>query len=195
MPNEVYYPQLLTNKEAFPANIMFTFYERSSTTSSSAQDIVHLYMPENFGQPSTASWDHSFSGGQAVLGALGAGATAAADLASRISGGRTKGVTDWIASSMGALGKYTAPASDLAQLKAGMTLNPYITQMFRGVDLRNFQFTFRLTPFSEGDCDTIYSIIKIFRKWALPSGPARRWQLYLSELSWRGRDPVSMVGW
>jgi hypothetical protein len=170
MVNEVYYPELLTNKEAFPANVMFTFYERTSTTSSSAQDIIHLYMPENFGQPSTVSWDNSFRGGQAVLGAASAGATAIGDAMSKV-GGRFAGVSSWVSTIAGAVGKYTAPASDLAQLKAGMTLNPYLTQMFRGVDLRNFQFTFRLTPFSESDCDKIYNIIKIFRKWSLPSGP------------------------
>lgn len=173
MANEVYYPEILTNTEAFPANIMFTFYERSSTTSSSPEDIVHLYMPEHFGQPSTVSWDHAFSGGAALLGAGAAGLSAITDLSNTARGIRMgmAPLTGYANQFLGAAQKYGAPAKDLAQLKAGVTLNPYITQLFRGVDLRNFQFSFRLTPFTERDCDTILDILRIFRKWSLPSGP------------------------
>lgn len=73
---ELYYPQLLTNKEAFPANIHFTFYERFSTQASQMRDQVHLYMPEQFGQPNTVTWDSSFRGGQAIIGAIESGAGA-----------------------------------------------------------------------------------------------------------------------
>jgi len=64
------------------------------------------------------------------------------------------------------------PAGDLASLKTGMLLNPYLAQLFRGVDFRNFQYTFRFVPYSMADCETIKEILTIFRKWALPSGPA-----------------------
>lgn len=64
------------------------------------------------------------------------------------------------------------PAADLAELKGGMLLNPYLSQIFRGVDFRNFQYTFRFVPYNLADCDLIKEIITIFRKWALPSGPA-----------------------
>jgi hypothetical protein len=176
---EVYYPKLLTNTEAFPANIMFTFYERSSTTSSSAEDIVHLYMPEHFGQPNTVSWDSQFGGGQALLAAGAGAATLAADAMSWASrrfgsGAGAARIAGFSGAMTGAIQKYGRAASDIGrigELKAGVMLNPYLTQMFRGVDLRNFEYTFRLTPFSESDCDDILKIIKIFRKWALPSGP------------------------
>lgn len=64
------------------------------------------------------------------------------------------------------------PAGDLASLKTGMLLNPYLAQLFRGVDFRNFQYAFRFVPYSLSDCETIKEIHTIFRKWALPSGPA-----------------------
>jgi hypothetical protein len=158
---ELYYPELLTNKEAFPANIHFTFYERFSTKASEMRDQIHLYMPEQFGQPNTVTWDSSFRGGQAIIGALGG-----------------------VASTLGSVGKFVSqkigelqrvaggPTADLAELKAGMLLNPYLSQVFRGVDFRNFQYTFRFVPYSEGDCENIKEILTIFRKWALPSGPA-----------------------
>jgi hypothetical protein len=65
----LYYPQLLTEKQAFPANVHFTFYERFSTKKSQMRDQIHLYMPEDFGQPNTITWDSSFRGGQALIGA------------------------------------------------------------------------------------------------------------------------------
>jgi hypothetical protein len=65
---ELYYPKLLENKEAFPANIFFTFFKRSSTQSSEPEDFIHLYMPEQFGQPNTITWD-TFKAGQQLLGA------------------------------------------------------------------------------------------------------------------------------
>lgn len=64
-------------------------------------------------------------------------------------------------------------ASDLQGLgeqAAGMMLNPYLTQVFRAIDFRNFQYTFRFVPFAPSDCDTILEIINTFRKWALPEG-------------------------
>ncbi len=68
-----WYPELLQDETAFPAHMLFSFFKRDDTTSSSIQDQVHLYMPEQFGQPNTVSWDSSFKGGQAVLSALGGG--------------------------------------------------------------------------------------------------------------------------
>jgi hypothetical protein len=64
------------------------------------------------------------------------------------------------------------PSGDLAELKTGVLLNPYLSQLFRGVDFRNFQYTFRFVPFTLEDCDLIKNIITIFRKWSLPAGPA-----------------------
>lgn len=161
----LYYPELLKNAEAFPAHIMFTFYERGSTQESSQQDDIHLYMPENFGQPNTVTWD-SFKTTQAVAGTLSAA-------------GSATGVTGAIGTALGARGakflrgmqQVGGAAKDLAALTTGVTINPYLAQMFRGVDFRNFRYTFRFVPFAPKDCDTILEIIKTFRKWSLPEGP------------------------
>lgn len=144
---------------------------------SSMKDQVHLYMPEQFGQPNTVSWDSSFRGGQAVLSAIGGGVHSIADALAKVKGAKA-------AAQAGAAVQQIAsgPTSDLQQLGegvAGMMLNPYLTQIFRGVDFRNFQFTFRFVPFSEGDCDTIQNILKTFRKWALPEGPQGGASVYL----------------
>lgn len=159
---DIYYPELLTNTEAFPAHIHFSFFERTSTTSSSPADNVHLYMPEKFGQPNTISWEE-LRGGEMLKGA-------ASGIMSAIS--NMNSVSDKVKNAITRFQNMSSsPATDLAQITTGGLLNPYLAQMFKGVDFRSFQYTFRLVPFSVGDCDTIQNIVRIFRKWALPSGP------------------------
>jgi len=157
---ELYYPELLTNKEAFPANIHFSFYKRNSTLQSTLQDQVHLYLPEQFGQPTTVTWDavSMRDKGEAAIGttmkALG------------VSGFLQTG----LGKIFGGVADITSAASDFLTLGTGYTINPYLAQIFRGVDLRSFNLVFRFTPFQLSDCDKIHEIIKIFRKWSLPAG-------------------------
>lgn len=50
----------------------------------------------------------------------------------------------------------------------GQTTNPYLTAIFRGVDFRTFEFSFRLYPHNESQCETIHNIVKTFRGAYLP---------------------------
>lgn len=54
-------------------------------------------------------------------------------------------------------------------MAAGVIRNPYMTAIFRGVDFRTFEFTFKFFPHNEEECNTIYKIIEEFRMAALPS--------------------------
>lgn len=161
------YPKILENMEAFPACIYFKFFERRSTSESEDFDEVFLYMPEEFGQPSTISWDSSFSATGAVLNV----ANQFSD--SLIPGDPKKaGRLGKLAGKVvGGLKNLSEPAQDLISVATGLTINPYLAQLFRGVNFRNFSYTFRFVPFSEDDCNTIKEIIDVFRKWSLPSGP------------------------
>lgn len=161
----LYYPKILENSTEFPASIFFTFYERENTSKSSMKDTIQLYMPEQFGQPSTVSWD-TFRGTEAVTGM-------ASSLLTHLEGRQAKKENPGKIESyiLGAMNIFGGPAGDLMQLGSGAIPNPYLAQIFRGVNFRNFSFTFRLVPLSEEDCETILEIIKTFRKWALPDGP------------------------
>lgn len=159
---ELYYPTLLADTEAYPANIMFTFYERKDTSSSSIKDIVHLYMPENFGQPSTVSWDQ--------FSKLESTGNLVTNIGKVIPGGDSAMVRKF----QSFLNKYGNVASDIigrVKKGSGTMFNPYIAQDFKGVDFRKFQFSFTFVPFSMNDCERIKEILNIFRKWSLPSGP------------------------
>jgi hypothetical protein len=68
-------------------------------------------------------------------------------------------------------------AGDLGSATTGAIVNPFLTQIFRGVNFRNFAYEFNLTPFHPEDCQTILDIVKTFRKWALPAGEATDWKL------------------
>lgn len=156
----LYYPSNLQDSDLFPCHIHFTFFNRRSTWESGMADQVHLYMPEKFGQPSTLSWES-----ESLTKMLGGMANQAmGDIAGRFMSQAAQGRLQK------ALGQYGTPAADLVFLETGYIVNPYITQMFRGVNLRNFDFIFKFMPQTEKDCDTIQDIIRIFRKYSLPSG-------------------------
>jgi hypothetical protein len=57
----------------------------------------------------------------------------------------------------------------LTQGIAGKVLNPYKEQIFRGVNMRNFSFTWKLVPRSESEQIKIDNIIKTLRYYALPN--------------------------
>lgn len=131
------------------------------------------------GQPSVVTWDSNFSGSEAVAStasnALGFIADKAGGRAIGTISGHARNVLDMLAGG--------GHASDLVQLNQGVMANPYLAQIFRGVNFRNFSFSFRLVPLSEDDCDIILDIIKTFRKHALPSGPEGRSNVAISKLS------------
>ncbi len=163
------YPTGILNTKIFPARVYFNFFERFSTTSSAPVADVALYMPENFSQPSTVNWDCA-----SLADEWANFANRGIDMLSNVKG--LGGVVNF------AQAVRNVAATDLQntlQTVAGAVPNPYIAQIFRGVDLRQFNFTFKLVPFSEKDCDTILDIIKTFRKYALPVGSSGGTSPYL----------------
>lgn len=173
MAKRLIYPKTLVNEDLNPAFIQFQYYERNSIKDSNIDDIVQLYMPESVAQPSTVSWDSEKFGfvGGSIAGGLRKNSNASlSDLYGKASDKLVSTGLANIGSSAAQLlgGKVSADA--LMGEIAGKIPNPYLTMVFRGVDFRNFAFTFRFTPFSESDCDTIDQIIKTMRSNALPPG-------------------------
>lgn len=164
---DLWYPDILQEAQAFPAHIFFAFYERESTMASSMQDTIHLYMPEQFGQPSTVEWEQ-YEVGNAVNSFAKGAANGIMQFATKGLSARDQAK---IAKAQGVVSNYGAAAGDLTQLQFGVAPNPYLAQIFRKVNFRSFNYTFKLVPLSEGDCETIQAIIRTFRKWSLPRGP------------------------
>lgn len=178
MANVYYYPPGLQSEDKYPAYMSFEFMERKDPTKSTLSDIVYLYMPERASQPSTVSWENEKFGfvgkhmAQSVSGVAGGNINldAALDAAyegAQVAAQRMGGnVGAKIANMLGG----QVSAEGLAGEVTGQIPNPYLTMVFRGVDFRNFGYTFRFFPFKESDCKVIDDIVKTFRGFALPPG-------------------------
>lgn len=55
-----------------------------------------------------------------------------------------------------------------SELKSGIVVNPYTATTFEGVNVRTFDFAFKLVPTSSGESKTAHEIESIFRKYMYP---------------------------
>ena len=177
------YPFALPNLDD-PASVMASFtyvhfasYERMTTKSSTPANDIYLYLPEKMTMPSTVKWDMTgmgMAGKQAenalrgnkdgtVLDAIESGAKAAG---SAIFHGGMKALGDGRISNFGNM--YNA--EHLSGLIAGGVPNPYLTMLFKGVDPRVFEFSFKFYPHDEAEALIIDKIVETFRADALPPG-------------------------
>jgi len=69
----------------------------------------------------------------------------------------------------GLAGAAVAGIGDLIGSTTGVLLNPHATLLFTGVPLREFSYSWSLSPRSSGDANTIRSILNLIRKKSLPS--------------------------
>ncbi|QXN67301.1 hypothetical protein [Stenotrophomonas phage BUCT608] len=185
---DLVYPKSLRDPDANPGWIQFNFFERDSPKESSPIDKIALYMPESISQPSTVSWDSEkfgFIGNAVAAGAaafnrdrsLGGAMQAAQTAFGQMEGGSdvlmARAMANLGSAAVGLMGGNVS-AEGLMGAVAGKIFNPYMTMVFRGIDFRNFAFTFKFVPFSEKDCDTIDEIVKTFRKNQLPEWESGR---------------------
>ena len=176
------YPEELADSVAYPAFMQFNFFHRDSSSNSSPGDEIQLYMPESFQNPNTVSWDSAefgFVGNLAnnlIRGVADGGANlnfdsfkqVVGDSGSRLLYGAAANIASYAANQAGG----NVSAEDLGSASLGKIPNPFQTQLFKGVNFRNFQYTFHFVPHKESDCYLIHDIIKTFRKASLPEGSA-----------------------
>jgi hypothetical protein len=78
------------------------------------------------------------------------------------------GVSDLVGGKLGALiGR--ANIGNLAQAQAGVIRNPHITSLFDGVQLKTFQFTWRLSPKSEPEAKKMNQMINYIKQFMHPA--------------------------
>ena len=99
--------------------------------------------------------------GSAELGVGGAIATAA-------SGGGEVGGADVIAATTKAFKAGGSSIAASAELKSGLIVNPYTATTFEGVNVRQFEFAFKLVPTSAAESVTAHDIENAFRKYMYP---------------------------
>ena len=173
------YPSNLGNINLHPGLIQFQFFNRDNTQRLAPTDSIQLYMPEQASAPSSISYDSENFGlvGNFAAKALKSGQSAT-DMEATINGALERVKNQVIFGTVaGGVNKINSATNSSANMSvnglmgqvAGKVPNPYLTCVFRGVDFRNFNFTFKFTPLSERDCYTIDKIIRTMRKHAYPN--------------------------
>lgn len=148
----------------YKSYVKFTIFDRFNSKNSTHYGNILLYMPEQVAQPSTVSWDSAPLGLVGDTMVNGGDAQRALDMVKKTMTGAFYSLASKGASQVG--GNITA--EDLQGAMANKVSNPYLAILFKGIDFRTFQFSFKFVPHSEEECKTIYAIIQEFRKAALP---------------------------
>jgi hypothetical protein len=121
---------------------------------------IHLFIP--IGMASSDSMNY----GSTELGIVGAAAQA-----TRLGGDASVGMEDIISratSSFKSMGGAAGAAAAAAELKSGLVVNPFTSVTFEGVNVRSFEFAFKLIPSSRNESKTAHKIENAFRKYMYP---------------------------
>jgi hypothetical protein len=126
---------------------------------------VALYMPETVNVTYNANWQSD-----SLTEAMGS-AGLAADITKTISSAyANKSLSSLAPYAAGAgakigekLGIVGNGATDFALFTQGYALNPRLEVLFKGTDMRHFQFDFLFSPFSAQESTNVENIIKMFR--------------------------------
>lgn len=177
------YPSSLVNNSLNPGFIQLSYFKNSDNASDPTVvplDKIALKMPDKISQPSTVNWGtEDFGVASSAVKALlqkasGTGnENSGANMSGSeiLAGGAARMAQQGAFQGLAALTKTVggnASAFGLMGEVLGKAPNPYVTAIFKGVDFRNFNFTFIFTPLSEADCTLIDNIIKTMRANALP---------------------------
>jgi hypothetical protein len=136
---------------------------------------IALYMPDTMNVQYNASWDSSSltdAGGKLLLmGQVGKGLYDNADTGSLgktlknvASDKSTYGlVLEQLSDKGTSAGLLGNDASAFLLHATGQALNPQLEVLFKGVDMRTFQFDFLFAPFDEDEAKNVLEIIKTFK--------------------------------
>ncbi len=135
------------------------------------KDTIALYMPSGLKADYSVNYKNSELGMAGVLAPDLAGVSNIDQLISSLkAAGTGAAVRDTIADAL-AVGATTKIAGFLSGADVegatrkilGKAINPALEAIFTGVDLRNFNFSFRFTPKNEPELRTVDAIIKLFK--------------------------------
>ena len=127
-----------------------------------------------FGGAVLAGMQGGMTGAQAAGAALAGEGKAILDtVLGRTNTGLSEGVTDSLKLAAAKVNNRYNPISSVRNaitLQNRFIVNPNVRAIFRGVNIREFQFQFKLIPTSPEEARTVQKIIKHFRKELYPKG-------------------------
>lgn len=141
--------------------IRFGIFERTAANSYMPHADINLYMPETLSNPMNVSWDTQ------SMGPAGSGQDRGL-IDSNLD--RFNQSLESLTQSMTAklYGGTEASGQDILADREQKIVNPYLKMLFRGINFRNFEFSFKFTPHTVEESDRIWKIIQQFRQAALP---------------------------
>ena len=115
-------------------------------------------MPNNIESPLSASWEGASVGAEA----------AGFSKVNAIISGQARNAEN-IYNNLWTMGQGTDVQGEDATSAINKEIqNPYLKMLFRGIGFRNFELTFKFTPRTESEVDTISKIVKLFRECSMP---------------------------
>ncbi len=180
MATLVYPTNGLVDPLLMDAYIKFTIFERDNPQNSFPVSSILLFMPERVANANNIDWgpENLMDAAGDVLGAmkdLGAAGIAGkiGKITNSIDRGRARSKFDITS---GIVSRLFSPAmKNAASYASGLIVNPYQRMIFKGVNLRIFEFDFKLFPHSKQDVDAIDAIIKEFKRSSVPPGTGDDW--------------------
>lgn len=122
---------------------------------------IHLFVPVGIGSNDGMNYGSAELGigGMVANAAVSGDNVGSADILSRV----TKSAKGGMGAIPG-IGGFAASA----ELKSGLIVNPYTATTFEGVNVRQFEFAFKLVPTSASESVTAHDIENAFRKYMYP---------------------------
>lgn len=150
----------------------------SATASGSPLGTVFLPVPEDVAYADNPQWNDTPVGVLGKFGpavgaeALKGGVENSAALTEKIQKLAGAGAIDMLLKGINAIG---ADPNAVTQNINGKIANPYVEQIFNGIGMRQFDFSWKLVPRSAKEQDVIFNMIKTLRKYAMPEISETRW--------------------
>lgn len=147
----------------------------ASTTPRKKKKLSTVLLPV----PNDVNYADQLQWGSEALGILGKMAPAlakgaltdASGIGDKLSKMAGAGTPEFLLNEIGKVAKFSPQA--LTQGIGGAILNPYEEQIFKGVGMREFTFSWKLVPRNSSEQSRIHRIIKALRYYSLPNYSAR----------------------
>jgi hypothetical protein len=131
---------------------------------------ILLPVPEGVTYTDSPSWNEMGIGAMGKLaGQLAGDAANGADIGPTLTKMAQGGMAPLLLNQISKVSGLTSLAESITQSAGGVALNPYTEQIFKGISMRNFSYSWKLVPRNEREQIKINNIIKALRFYSLPN--------------------------
>jgi hypothetical protein len=196
--NILAFPSQVIDFNEHPSFIQFDIMNRTNETEFTLDQHIILMMPENVRTDAQANWEGvrmGFGGKTAQEIYRQTGSDQSTKFKDMGSGAVKIGAANVMAG-LANMGGSDASGLDILGAGTNIVMNPYLTAVYRGENLRQFNLMFSFFPKNERDCIAIYDIIATFENSKLPKKGTDTYFLgYPSEFKVSYKNPQGNNPW